>query len=67
MKYITFERDDHKNWFVALPDYPGPKSDLLMVAGTDKILDELAGENDSILLKVSDIPFKGSLHLTKNN
>lgn len=63
--YLLFNKEDGHNWFVELPQYPGPKGDLLMVAGTDKILDDLAENKNSISFKVSDQPFKGALHLTK--
>lgn len=41
----TFEKETNGNWYVVLPDYPGPKADLLMVQGADTLLDILAQES----------------------
>lgn len=64
MKFIAFDKENN-NWYVKIDNYEGPKSDLLMVAGTDKILDDLAEGNDKILFKVSDQPMKDSYMVKK--
>lgn len=37
-KRLTFEHEQDK-WYIYLPMYPGPKHNLLMVAGADDMLD----------------------------
>lgn len=36
---LTFKKEKSGNWFFVAPEYPGPKDNLLMVAGADKLLD----------------------------
>lgn len=59
MKELTFVKED-KLWYVSLPDYPGYKEDLLMVAGADDLLEFInqvfLGGTDSVTCKVWDNP-----------
>jgi hypothetical protein len=64
MKIIKFVKEDNI-WYADLPDYPGRKGDLMMVAGTDKLLDELCPDENSIILKVSDKRFDDAMQITK--
>jgi hypothetical protein len=38
---VQFERDQDGFWYVVLPSWVGPKANLLMVGGTENILDGL--------------------------
>jgi hypothetical protein len=42
-----------KQWFVDLPEYPGLKSDLEMVAGADDLLEILGGGESEVSLRIS--------------
>ena len=46
---LTFNKEGTE-WYINLPDYPGPKSDLLMVAGADNLLDVLDVNNDNTVI-----------------
>lgn len=39
--YREVVNDAYWNWYVDLPEYDGPKSDLLMVMGADIMLDKI--------------------------
>ena len=41
---LTFNKED-TGWYVDLPDYDGPKEDLVMVLGADTLLDILAQDD----------------------
>lgn len=65
MTDLLFEKEEG-NWYVVLSDYAGPKSDLLMVAGADKLLDDLDEDLGTVSLTVSTIKFNDrDLTLTK--
>ena len=49
--YYRFNKEDG-NWYIDLPNWEGPKSDLAMVAGADTLLDELSNNGDTVLLSL---------------
>lgn len=49
MKRLDFYKDS-TGWFIDLPDYPGEKWDLQMVAGADKMLDVLSKGSDLVTI-----------------
>lgn len=51
---MTFEKEGDGRWFVVLPDYTGPRNDLEMVAGADKLLDFLSGGASTLAMRVSN-------------
>lgn len=53
MKTLKFNKEGNL-WYIDLPEWTGPKSALLMVAGADKLLDRLAIEEKTISLLVSE-------------
>ena len=58
------------SWYIDIPDYPGPKADLQMVAGADTMLDIMAGNQNCIELLVSEVPvpsFDELIKLDKND
>ena len=52
---LVFEREGN-DWYVILPEYPGPKADLQMVCGADTMLDLLAQEENKICIEFSREP-----------
>ena len=60
-----FKKDDVGRWFIDLPEWPGEKWELEMVAGADVMLDILAQNEDTIHLLISTEPFEDSSALTK--
>lgn len=63
MNTFRFYKESTGEWYVDLPEYPGPKADLQMVAGADTFLDKLAGKSNIVSLTVSEEPFEGSEQL----
>lgn len=59
MRKLDFYKDSN-GWFIDLPDYPGEKWDLQMVAGADKMLDVLSKGSDLVTLEVDEPPFSGA-------
>lgn len=59
MKTLKFEKEINNDWFIVLPNYPGPKEDLQMVCGADTFLDILAQGEEVVRCVVDDIPFTG--------
>jgi hypothetical protein len=53
------------NWYIDLPNYPGPKADLEMVAGADTMLDVFSGNGKSVDLFVSENSVAGFDELIK--
>lgn len=60
MNTYRFYKENTGRWYIDLPDYPGPKADLEMVAGADTMLDVIADGANEIALTVSEEPFKGA-------
>ena len=63
MNTFRFYKENTGEWYVDLPEYPGPKADLQMVAGADTFLDKLANKSNIVSLTVSEEPFEGSEQL----
>jgi hypothetical protein len=62
---FTFNKEPHGTWYIDLPDYPGPKGNLAMVAGADDMLDYLAKGKNRVVVEMSEQPFKGALALER--
>ncbi|WP_266204930.1 DUF6717 family protein [Pontibacter kalidii] len=60
---FSFYKEAHGTWYIDLPDYPGPKGDLAMVAGADDMLDYLARGGKRVEVEMSEQPFAGALIL----
>ena len=60
MEQLRFIKDERGKWYVELPDYPGAKADLQMVAGADTMLDIIAEGNKEATLVVSEVDFDGA-------
>ncbi len=56
---LDFTKNEEKEWFVDLPDYPGPAADLQMVGGADVLLDTYAGDNDHVSLYINTDGIEG--------
>lgn len=63
---LRFDKDPDGKWFVNLPEYPGPREDLQMVAGADLLLDTFSNGFSKVYLKVSNKRFWGDSLLVKN-
>lgn len=68
-KKLKFEKDESGNWFVVLPEYPGPHSDLQMVCGADTLLDIFAKGYDNIRFFIDEEPIEDGyvLKLAENH
>lgn len=62
---FSFHKEPHGTWYIDLPDYPGPKGDLAMVAGADDMLDYLAKGKTRVEVEMSEQPFAGALELVR--
>ncbi len=62
---FTFNKESHGTWYIDLPDYPGPKGNLAMVAGADDMLDFLAKGKKRVVVEMSEQPFEGALALDR--
>lgn len=51
MKY-KFVREENNNWYIDLPEWPGDREDLQMVAGADTMLDILAQGEDEVNVEI---------------
>lgn len=60
IKKHSFHRTNQGRWYIDLPGWTGPKSDLEMVAGADDLLDVISSNKSSVTLLMSDEPFDGS-------
>lgn len=63
MQSFRFYKESTGEWYVDLPEYPGPKADLQMVAGADTFLAKLAVKSNIVSLTVSEESFEGSEQL----
>jgi len=57
---FRFYKEETGSWYADLPGYPGPKGDLLMVAGADTMLDVLSGGGNEVILSASLEPFENA-------
>jgi len=51
MEFQFYKTEDDR-WFIDLPEYPGPNSDLEMVRGADDFLNSLAVGDSSLCMDV---------------
>lgn len=60
MKKHKFYKESDGRWYIDLPQWPGSKADLEMVAGADTML-EMVGDGESeVWLEMSDENFPGA-------
>jgi len=64
MKTLSFHKESNGNWHVILPEYPGTKSDLLMIGGADTALDLISNGGIYVSLEVSEQEFNESELIT---
>ena len=57
-KNYRFYKEEDGRWYVDIPEWEGSKDDLEMVCGADIMLNIMAQGSDSILLLLSDEPYK---------
>lgn len=53
--HYKFYKTENDRWYIDLPEWTGVQADLEMVAGADKMLDELSNNGDEITLDISDL------------
>lgn len=63
---FNFYKNKFGEWYIDLPEYPGPKEDLQMVAGSDDLLDQLSGHTHSFTCVLSKYPIPNSIILHKD-
>ena len=51
-----FLKDEVGDWYIHLPEYPGPKEDLQMVCGADTLLDIMSEGLDEVNTNISEVP-----------
>lgn len=52
---LRFYKKETEEWYIDLPEYPGPKEDLQMVYGADTMLDMLSGHTDSVSITTQSV------------
>lgn len=57
---LRFYREESGRWYVDLPEYPGPKGDLQMVAGAESMLSIISQGRVECTLVVSEYPFENA-------
>ena len=57
MKTLSFHKESNGNWHVLLPEYPGLKSDLLMIGGADTAMDVFSNGDVDVSLQGSESQF----------
>jgi len=67
MRTFRFYKDPDTRWYVELPEWPGEKADLEMVAGADMFLEILAQGDASVEVTLSDSDFPGANRLVLKN
>ncbi len=61
MKTVLFYKEINTNrWYIELPEWNGPKSDLEMVAGADTMLDLMSDGGYEVLMNISETEFENS-------
>jgi hypothetical protein len=50
---LSFYKEESGEWYVDLPDYPGPKEDLQMVYGADTMLDMISEGEDWVSIEIA--------------
>lgn len=61
---FTFYQDPDSRWYVELPEWPGSKADLEMVAGADTMLEYMAEGTGKVKASISEIEIPGFDKLT---
>jgi hypothetical protein len=59
MRKFRFYKESDGRWYVDLPEWPGSKADLEMVAGADAMLDYMAEGGNEVRLYISEKEFEG--------
>jgi hypothetical protein len=62
---FSFYKELHGTSYIDLPNYPGPKGNLAMVAGADDMLDYLSKGSKRVEVEMSEKPFKGALAMER--
>lgn len=60
VKDLGFYKDPDNRWYVNLPEYPGVKAELEMVAGADTMLEIISEGNDAVMAHFDLNPYEGS-------
>lgn len=60
MRELKFYKESSNKWYVDLPEWEGPKSDLEMIYGADTMLDYLSENKNEVILNVSETEFDNS-------
>lgn len=66
---LNFIKEDSGAWFIDLPEYleqGGSKGDLAMVAGADKLLDEISNNSNKASIEITDRPDQSDLSLLRS-
>jgi len=63
---FSFYKNKFGEWYIDLPEYPGPNEDLQMVAGADDLLDTLSNNTHSFTCILSKDPIQEAMVLHKN-
>lgn len=63
-KRFGFYREDDGRWYVNLPEWPGDKEELEMVAGADLLLEAIGHGEPWVRVDFSMEPFDGAKCLT---
>lgn len=51
---------EYGRWYIDLPQWTGSRSDLLMVAGADTLLEKLSENNDEVAIALDVNPFESA-------
>jgi len=54
-RVYDFYKESSGNWYIDLPNYPGPKADLQMVGGADEMLDMISEGEERVAIYISDV------------
>jgi len=63
---FNFYKNKYGDWYIDLPEYPGPQEDLQMVAGADTLLDFLSGNTNSFTGIISKEFVPGSIVISRD-
>ena len=62
---LKFKQEKSGKWYIVLPEWPGAKADLEMVAGADDLLTKEAKGADTVVLTICLSKKSGYKHLMK--
>lgn len=60
MRKFKFYKEADGRWYVDLPEWPGSKADLEMVAGADAMLEYMAEGEGEVRVYISEEEFEGA-------